>query len=228
MNLFSLEFISALLPVILIDLVLGGDNSIIIALAVRNLPPSKRKTAILWGTIGAVLIRVAATFLVVWLLEIPGLLMTGGLLLIWMAYKLLVDEKKEHQAIESTGSWGAIRTIIVADAAMGIDNMLAVAGAAHNHFIVVAFGLLISIPIVVLGSTIVIKLIDRFPIIIYLGAMVIAYTAGTMIVEEPILHSFFTGNPYLKWIVISVIVLGVIIIGRLKILGKFQPTIKVH
>ncbi|ODA38883.1 TerC family protein [Desulfosporosinus sp. BG] len=222
MEFFSPDFISALLSVIMIDLVLGGDNAIIIGLAARNLPQNKQKKAILWGTLGAVLIRIVATLLVVWLLKIPGLLLAGGLLLIWMAYKLLVEEKKEHQTKESTSLWVAIRTIMVADAAMGIDNVLAVAGAAHSNFLIVVCGLLVSIPIVVLGSTVVIKLIERFPFIIYLGSMVIAYTAGSMIVEEPILHSFFAANSYLEWLVISVIVLGVIISGKLKMHLKLQ------
>jgi len=216
MDFLSSDFISALLSVIMIDLVLGGDNAIIIGLAARNLPHNQQKKAILWGTLGAVLIRVVATLLVVWLLKIPGLLMAGGLLLILMAYKLLVEEKKEHQTKESTSLGAAIRTIMVADAAMGIDNMLAVAGAAHDNFLIVVIGLFVSIPIVVLGSTIVIKLIERFPFIIYLGAMVIAYTAGTMIVEEPILHTFFASNPYWERLVILGIVLGVLIAGRLR------------
>jgi len=222
MDFFSPDFISALLSVIMIDLVLGGDNAIIIGLAARNLPHAERKKAIVFGTLGAVLIRVVATLLVVWLLKIPGLLMAGGLLLIWMAYKLLVEEKQEHQTKESTSLWAAIRTIMVADAAMGIDNMLAVAGAAHSNFLIVVIGLLISIPIVVLGSTVVIRLIERFPFIIYLGAMVIAYTAGSMIVEEPLLHSLLSVNPYFHWLVIAIIVLGVLISGRLKMQAKLQ------
>lgn len=222
MDIFSPDFISALLSVIMIDLVLGGDNAILIGLAARNLPPIKRKKAILFGTLGAVLIRVAATLLVVRILKIPGLLLAGGLLLILIAYKLLVEEKREHQAKESTSLWAAIRTIMVADAAMGIDNMLAVAGAAHSNFLIVLFGLLVSIPIVVLGSTLVIKLMERFPFIIYLGSMVIAYTAGTMIVGDPLLQSFFSAKPYLEWLVISLMVLGVIISGRLKMHAKLQ------
>lgn len=222
MHFFTPEFISALLSVIMIDLVLGGDNAIIIGLAARNLPLTDRKKAIVLGTLGAVLIRVVATLMVVWLLKIPGLLLAGGLLLIWMAYKLLVEEKQEHQTKESTSLWAAIRTIMVADAAMGIDNMLAVAGASHSNFLIVVTGLLISIPIVVFGSTIVIKLIERFPLIIYLGAMVIAYTAGSMIVEEPLLHSLLSANHYLEWLVISIIVLGVIISGKLKMQSKLQ------
>lgn len=222
MDIFSPDFISALLSVIMIDLVLGGDNAILIGLAARNLPPIKRKKAILFGTLGAVLIRVAATLLVVRILKIPGLLLAGGLLLILIAYKLLVEEKREHQAKESTSLWAAIRTITVADAAMGIDNMLAVAGAAHSNFLIVLFGLLVSIPIVVLGSTLVIKLMERFPFIIYLGSMVIAYTAGTMIVGDPLLQSFFSAKPYLEWLVISLMVLGVIISGRLKMHAKLQ------
>ena len=220
MDLFSPGFFSALLSVIMIDLVLGGDNAIIIGLAARNLPLHDRKKAILWGTAGAVLIRIIATVLVVWLLKIPGLMLVGGLTLIWMAYKLLVEDQAECNTKECNSLGAAIRTIMVADAAMGIDNMLAVAGAAHSNFLIVIIGLLISIPIVVFGSTLVIKLIDRFPIIIYLGAMVIAFTAGSMIVGEPMLHSLLSANPYLEWIIIAVIVLGVFIAGKVKMQRK--------
>ena len=222
MDLFTPGFFSALLSVIMIDLVLGGDNAIIIGLAARNLPLHDRKKAILWGTAGAVLIRIVATVLVVWLLKIPGLMLAGGLTLVWMAYKLLVEDQTDCNTKECNSLGAAIRTIMVADAAMGIDNMLAVAGAAHSNFLIVIIGLLISIPIVVFGSTLVIKLIDRFPIIIYLGAMVIAFTAGTMIVGEPMLHSLLSANPYLEWIIIAVIVLGVFIAGKVKMQRKVQ------
>ena len=220
MDLFAPGFFSALLSVIMIDLVLGGDNAIIIGLAARNLPLHDRKRAILWGTAGAVLIRIVATVLVVWLLKIPGLMLAGGLTLVWMAYKLLVEDQTDCNTKECNSLGAAIRTIMVADAAMGIDNMLAVAGAAHSNFLIVIIGLLISLPIVVFGSTLVIKLIDRFPIIIYLGAMVIAFTAGTMIVGEPMLHSLLSANPYLEWIIIAVIVLGVFIAGKVKMQRK--------
>lgn len=214
MDFFSAAFFSSLLSIVLIDLVLGGDNAIVIGLAARNLPKNQQKRAIFWGTLGAVIIRVSSTAAVVWLLKIPGLLLAGGVLLIWMAYKLLIEEKGHSPASASENLWAAIRTIVIADAAMGLDNVLAVAGASHGSFFMVVLGLLISIPIVVWGSTLVIKAIERFPVIIYLGSGAIAYTAATMIIDEPFLHRFFVHNPVLEWSLILVVVMGVILTGK--------------
>jgi YjbE family integral membrane protein len=141
MELFSPAFWSALMSIIIIDLVLAGDNAIVIGMAARNLPKHFQMRAILWGTAGAIGVRILATVIVVWLLKIPGLLFIGGLLLIWIAYKLLV-QKKDHVHVEAGGNiWGAIRTIVVADAVMGLDNVLAIAGAAHGSVVLVNFGL---------------------------------------------------------------------------------------
>ena len=135
MELFSPEFFSALFAIVVIDLVLAGDNAIVIALAARNLPPELRNKAIGWGTVGAIVVRSAMTIVVVWLLKIPGLLLAGGALLLWIAYKLLVDSGQDegHNVSPSTNFWGAMRTIVVADAVMGLDNVLAVAGAANGR-----------------------------------------------------------------------------------------------
>lgn len=211
MELFSAEFFSALLAIIVIDLVLAGDNAIVIGMAARNLPKESQRQVIVWGTVGAIVIRALATLAVVWLLKIPGLLLVGGVLLIWIAYKLLVEEKK-HDMEAGANKWEAIRTIIIADAVMGLDNVLAVAGSAHGSFLLVVLGLLISVPIMVWGSTMILGWIDRFPIIIYIGAGVIALTAGKMIVEEPLIHDFFT-NTALKYSLISIIVAGVLWLG---------------
>ena len=192
-----MEFLTALLAIVMIDLVLAGDNAIVIGLAARNLPKEKQKTVILWGTLGAVLIRVLATIAVVWLLKVPGLLLVGGALLIWIAYKLLVEEKG-HDVKASESTWAAIRTIIIADAAMGLDNVLAVAGAAHGSILLVILGLTISVPIVVWGSTIVIKWMERYPIFITIGAGILAWTASKMIVGEAFMKPFFE-NEILKY-----------------------------
>src|SRR5690606_20449728 len=158
MEFLSAEFFSALLIIIAIDLVLAGDNAIVIGLAARNLPKEQQKKAIIWGTVGAVVIRAAATLAVVWLLEIPGLLLVGGLFLLWIAFKLLVEDK-DHDNVKAGASLGAaIRTIIIADAVMGIDNVLAVAGAAHGSYGLVIAGLIISVPIMVWGSTYVLRI----------------------------------------------------------------------
>jgi YjbE family integral membrane protein len=156
MELFSTEFFSALFAIVIIDLVLAGDNAIVIALAARSLPEHLRKRAVMWGTVGAIVVRSAMTMVVVWLLKIPGLLLVGGALLLWIAYKLLLnqDEGEDgHNVVATTSFWGAMKTIIIADAVMGLDNVLAVAGAAHGSFLLVVLGLLISIPIVIWGST---------------------------------------------------------------------------
>ena len=195
MEFMSPPWWSALLAIVLIDLVLAGDNAIVIALAARNLPPKLRRRAIIWGTIGAILVRTLMTIAVVWLLKIPGLLLLGGLGLLWIAYRLLVDsDQKEGHDPAATSFIGAMKTIIVADALMGIDNVLGVAGAAQGAFDLVVIGLLISIPIVVYGSAVVLKLVELFPVIIQLGAAVLAFTAAKMIIHEPFLASIFSGS----------------------------------
>ena len=186
---------SALLAIILIDLVLAGDNAIVIALAARNLPPEHQNKAIMWGTVGAIVIRSAMTVGVVWLLKIPGLMLVGGLGLLWIAYKLITDTSEdEHQGGTATTFWGAMKTIIVADALMGVDNVLGVAGAANGDFTLVVIGLLISIPIVVLGSKLVLRLVEKWPVIIHLGAAVLAFTAAQMIINEKLLDPIFDGG----------------------------------
>lgn len=192
MEFLSAPWWSALLAIILIDLVLAGDNAIVIALAARNLPPHLQKKAIVWGTVGAIAVRSVMTVGVVWLLKVPGLMLVGGLGLLWIAYRLLADDGggDEHGPVATT-FWGAMKTIIVADALMGVDNVLGVAGAAHGSMDLVIIGLLVSVPIVVFGSKVVLKLVERFPIIIRAGAAVLAFTAGKMIVGEPLLDAVF-------------------------------------
>ena len=158
-------FLSALLAIVVIDLVLAGDNAIVIALAARSLPVALQKRAIVWGAVGAIGVRSLMTVIVVWLLHIPGLLLAGGLLLLWIAYRLLLpdaDAGDAHGPAPAT-FWGAMRTIVIADAVMGLDNVLAVAGAAHGSYLLVVTGLVISVPIVVWGSTMVLKVVDRYP-----------------------------------------------------------------
>lgn len=212
-DILSLDFWSLLLTIVFIDLLLAGDNAIVIGLAARNLPKQMQKKAVIWGTVGAVLIRVVATMLVVSLLKIPFLLAIGGVLLIWIAYKLLVQEESHDNIKAGTTLWSAIQTIIIADAAMGLDNVIAVAGAAHGDYFLVVIGLLISIPIVVWGSTLFIKIIEKYTWIIYLGSGVLAYTAAKMITHEGQFESFFLDNPLFNWIFIAMMVVLVIVAG---------------
>lgn len=212
-DLGTLQFWSSLLTIVFIDLLLAGDNAIVIGLAARNLPKETQKKAIIWGTAGAVGIRVVATVLVVWLLDIPFLLALGGVILLWIAYKLLVQEDHHDNIKPAATLMASIRTIIVADAAMGLDNVIAVAGAAHGSFILVVLGLLISIPIVVWGSTLFIKLIDRYKWIIYLGSAVLAYTAAKMITHEKRFADLFGDNPALSWTFDAAMVALVVVAG---------------
>jgi len=199
MELFSVPWWSALFAIVLIDLVLAGDNAIVIALAARNLPPEHQNKAIIWGTVGAIAVRSAMTVGVVWLLKIPGLMLVGGLGLLWVAYKLISDTSEdEHQGVGATTFWGAMKTIIVADALMGVDNVLGVAGAANGSFDLVVIGLLISIPIVVLGSKVVLRMVEKWPVIIQLGAAVLAFTAAQMIINEKLLDPIFDGGEMLN------------------------------
>jgi len=220
MELFSSTWWSALLAIILIDLVLAGDNAIVIALAARKLPPALQKKAIWWGTVGAIVVRSSLTVVVVWLLKIPGLMLVGGLGLLWIACKLILDtgDDKEHD-IHVTSFWGAMKTIIVADALMGIDNVLGVAGAAQGSFDLVVIGLLISVPIVVFGSTLVLKLVERWPVIINIGAAVLAFTAAKMITDEKLLVSIFGGteriNEIARWATYVIAIAIVLITGKM-------------
>ena len=211
MELFSSAWFSALLAIILIDLVLAGDNAIVIALAARKLPAHLQTRAIVWGTVGAIVVRTLMTIGVVWLLKIPGLMLVGGLGLVWIAYKLLVpDEEGTSHEPTATTFFGAMKTIVIADALMGIDNVLGVAGASKGSLELVVLGLLISVPIVVWGSTLVLKLVDRFPIITYLGAGVLAYTAAHMVVAEPLLDSVLDANLPLRVAIHVVLIAGVL------------------
>ena len=182
-----MQFFTALGTIILLDILLGGDNAVVIAMAANKLSPALRKKAILIGTAGAVIIRLIMTFIAVWLLTIPYLQVIGGLILLPIAVKLLVPEEHHDEVTASDNLMGAIKTIIIADAAMGIDNVLAIAGASHGSFLLVAIGFLVSIPIIVGGSTIIGRLMDRFPVILYAGAGLLGWTAGSMIGHDKIL-----------------------------------------
>jgi len=212
-NLLSLEFWSLLLTIVFIDLLLAGDNAIVIGLAARRLPKDKQKLAVIWGTVGAVSIRIVATLLVITLLKIPFLLAVGGVLLLWIAYKLLLQDNSHDDVKAGTTLWAAVRTIVIADSAMGLDNVIAVAGAARGDYLLVVLGLIISIPIVVWGSTLFIRLIERFPWIIYLGSGVLAYTAAKMITHEGEFAALFENNAALAWVFKAIMIVLVLIAG---------------
>ena len=213
MEIFSTPFLMALLTIIMIDLVLAGDNALVIGLAARNVPAELQKRVIIWGTAGAIVIRIIFTLGIVWLLKIPGLMLAGGLLLLPVAYKLMNpshDTGTSHGA-SSHNFWGAMKTIIVADALMGVDNVLGVAGAAQGNFLLVVLGLLISVPIMVWGSTLVLKWVDRFPSIITIGSGILIWTASQMILDEKLLAPYLPTHTWfdkLSGAILTVAVLG--------------------
>jgi YjbE family integral membrane protein len=198
-ELFSAAFVSALFAIVLIDLVLAGDNALIIGLVARNLPKEMQRGVILWGTFGAIAVRAVMAILVVYILDLPGFMLAGGVALVWIARKLLTPE--EHSTpnrlvgAPAASFGGAIRTIVIADAVMGIDNVLAIGGAATGSVLLIVLGLAISVPIIIWGSQLVIRLVDRFPSVVLLGAAVLAWTGYTMVAREPLLGSWFADHP---------------------------------
>lgn len=193
-----IEMIWALLAIVLIDVVLGGENALVIAMAAKKLPEDLRKKAMLWGTIGAVAVRFACVAALTYLLMIPGLRLIGGLALIYIAWKLTSNEQDHSNVKTATTFWGAMATIVWADAVMGLDNALAIAGAAGGNWWLIIFGLLVSVPIILYGSTLVAKVMDRYPDSIFVGAFVLYVVAVKMIVHEPFidnhldpLHDFY-------------------------------------
>lgn len=187
-----LELIWALGAIVLIDVVLGGENALVIAMASRNLPPELRKKALIWGTFGAVAVRFACVAALTYLLMIPGLRLVGGMALLYIAYSLVTQTADDHKEVNAAASfWGAMGTIVWADAVMGLDNALAIAGAAGGNWWLIIFGLLLSVPIILFGSTVVAKIMERWPKTIWIGAAVLVIVAIQMMVNEPFVKEAF-------------------------------------
>lgn len=184
-----LEMLWALAAIVLIDVVLGGENAIVIAMAANRLPEHLRRKAMLWGTVGAVGVRFASVALLTYLLMIPGLRFIGGIALLYIAYKLVTAEEETHSVSAADTFWAAMGTIVAADAVMGLDNALAIAGAAGGNWWLIIFGLLISVPIILFGSTMVAKIMQRWPKTIWIGAGVLVVVAIQMMVHEPLVQS---------------------------------------
>ncbi len=224
MELFTAQWWSALLVILVIDLVLAGDNAIVIALAARNLPPHLKTLAVVSGNVGAMAVRLMMALGTVWLLKVPGLMLVGGIGLVWVAYQLLSDDAEEDPGDPVAHTfWGAMKIIIVADALMGVDNVLGVVGAAHGALELVIIGLLISVLIVMFGSALVLRLVQRYPLIVQLGGAVLALTAAKMIVSEPLLKGIFGSfhgdvadepmQAVARWVVYVLVIGGVLIGG---------------
>ena len=213
---FTWQFISSFLMIIIIDLVLAGDNAVVIAMAVRNLSPKQRKIGIMLGAGGAVILRVCLTIIVASLLGIKGLKFFGGALIFWIALKLFIEGAPEEGAKKEPKTiWAAMVTIMIADIVMSLDNMLAVAGASHGNNLLIIFGLVLSIPFVVFTSNLLSMLMNKFPIIVYIGAMILGKVAGEMIMTDTYVQSFLHTGKVTQYIVEAVFAVAVVVIGKL-------------
>jgi YjbE family integral membrane protein len=223
MDFDSPQFWIAVMQIIAIDIVLGGDNAVVIALACRRLPEKQRKLGIFWGVFGAIILRVVLIFFALSLLAIPYLKIVGAALLIWIGVKLLQPEPEgAHEIDASTTLVGAIKTIIVADAVMSLDNVIAIAGAAKDDIGLVIFGLVISVPIIVWGSQLVMKVMDRYPVTIAIGAGLLGWIAGDMVVTDVVTKEWVsTQAKYLQWIAPAAVAVLVIVTG--KVLAARKP-----
>ena len=189
----SIAILSKILSIIVLNLVLSGDNAVVIALATRKLPASSQNKAIVIGTAGAVVLRILLMLIAIELLTMPYVKIIGAILLFYIAYDLLKTNEEETEVKSETTLLSAIRTIIIADLVMSLDYVLAIAGVADGHFMLAGLGLIISIPIVIFGSQVILKLMDRFPWLIWVGALLIAYTSGSMLVEDHFIHHLLRG-----------------------------------
>ncbi len=213
---FDLDFLSRLLSIVIIDLILAGDNAVVIAMAVRSLPRHQRKKGIIFGAAAAVILRVIITFFVSQLLQVRYIKLVGGALITWIAVKLFVEgapgdtEQKEASSIAQ-----AVRIIVIADITMAVDNMLAVGGASHGNLFLLLFGLGLSIPFVVFTSNLLSMLMDRYPVIIYLGAAILGKVGGEMIITDPIMATILTPTPVVQYSIEGAFAVGVIVVGKL-------------
>jgi YjbE family integral membrane protein len=208
------QFFSAVLSIVIIDLVLAGDNAVVIAMAVKKLTGRQRTWGITLGAGGAVVVRVICTFFVAKLLTISFVKLLGGAVILWIAVKLLVDGAEEESVREAGNLWQALWIIIVADMSMGIDNMLAVGGASHGNFFLLMFGLVLSIPFVVFMSSLLAKLMDRYPIILYIGSGILGKVGGEMMITDPVVHNWLHPTKGVEYAVMVCFTVGVIALGR--------------
>lgn len=217
---FDWQFVTALLSIVVIDLILAGDNAVVIAMAVKNLHGRSRTWGIALGAGGAVLVRVVFTFFVAKLLTVSFIKLIGGAIILWIAVKLLIEgtEEEDHKAAGSVLQ--ALWIIIVADMSMGIDNMLAVGGASHGNFFLLLFGLGLSIPFVVFMSSLLAGLMDRYPIILYIGAAVLGKVGGEMMITDPAVHGVLHLGKIAEYGVMAFFAVSVILLGRFLLMAK--------
>ncbi len=211
-----MEILVPLFSIIMINLLLSGDNALVIALASRALPKEQQKKAIFWGGAGAVGLRIILTVFAIILLQIPYLQFAGGLLLLWVAVKLMRGEHESHEEIKAASTiWDAVKTILVADLVMSLDNVIAIAGVAKGHMGLLIIGLAISIPIILRGSRLIMSLMEKWPIVITLGAAFLGWTAGEMIVGDKKIEELLFSYPWAHWLIPVSLALFVIAAGKM-------------
>jgi YjbE family integral membrane protein len=212
---YDWAFMSALFSIVVIDLILAGDNAVVIAMAVRSLPKDQRRKGILYGSAAAVLLRVILTFFVAKILTMDYVKLVGGIVILWIAVKLFVEDEEAAVAHKEAATlWHAIRIIMVADITMALDNMLAVGAASHGNLFLLLFGLGLSIPFIVFTSSLLSMLMDKFPVIIYIGAALLGKIGGEMIITDPVVGRFFAPTKALVYSLEIAFAVGVIVVGR--------------
>jgi YjbE family integral membrane protein len=210
------QFFASVASIVVIDLLLAGDNAVVIAMAVRNLPRDQRRKGIFFGAVAAVLLRVTLTFFVAQLLQLRFVKLVGGLLILWVAVKLLGEDEAAEEPSRAGGSvWEAIKIIVVADITMSLDNMLAVGGASHGNLALLVFGLALSIPFIVFTSDLLSRLMDRFPVIVYAGAAVLGKVAAEMVLTDPWVRGWLNPSNAVVYTAEAVCAAGIIVIGKL-------------
>lgn len=219
-----MEFLIALFGIMMVNIVLSGDNAVVIAMASRCLPPKQQKMAILWGSAGAIGLRIVLTIVAVALLQIPYLQFLGGLLLVWIGAKLLLEEDDGEKVEAAASFWPAVKTIIMADLVMSLDNTLAIAALANGDYLLLILGLVLSVPLIICGSQLLVKVMNKFPVIVYIGAGLIAWTAGEMMVRDQrigtAILSYIPG-----WVLPAVITVGVVGVGLWHSYRKPESTV---
>lgn len=220
-----MEWVVSLISIITVNLLLSGDNALVIALASRKLPPQQQKQAIFWGGAGAIGLRILLTFAAIVLLQIPYLQLIGGLALLWIAVKLLAGDEENHELEANSNLWGAIKTIIFADLVMSIDNVIAIAGVAKGNITLLVIGLGISIPIIIWGSKLIHMLMERWPIIITIGAAFLGYTAGEMATSDQKIAPLLEPYPWTHWAIPLAFAVIVVILGSM-LASRKQPANK--
>jgi YjbE family integral membrane protein len=213
---FDWAFFTDLLSVIVVNVILSGDNAVVIAMAVRSLPRQQRKRGIIVGAAGAVLLRIVFTLFIARLLQTPYLKLLGGLIILWLAVKLFVDVNQENDLDEQAGTiWQALKIIVIADVSMSLDNMLGVGAASRGNVFLLVFGLATSIPIMVFASNLLSVLMDKYPIVLYVGAAVLGKVGGEMIITDPAVTGFLAPSELLVYAVEGGLAVGVVIVGKL-------------